>query len=272
MSFRLDFYLRGLLTANYAVERAWTAWGRSRDWVRANNFLLLSSVRCGTTMMVEYLNCSRRIRCHGEILGPGHIMHGYPYRMSPARLRTHVESYFVKRPGKFAGAKIMTFHLDELPISLEEVLELLHQPKVIVLYRANMLEQYVSFQVAEQRGIWHLKKPKSVRPVWIDPDLCQAFIARERRMWHENLSVLANVDAHVLSYEYLASQPEIAMREVFGYLGVEPAPVRTKYVRTNPQPAWQRVTNYEQLAERGLPRAAVQRLPYLANRHGQRAA
>ena len=55
--------------------------------------------------MVDYLNCSRRIRCAGEILGRGHYQYGYPDRMSPERMRLHVESHFVKRPGMLAGAR-----------------------------------------------------------------------------------------------------------------------------------------------------------------------
>ncbi len=256
--------LRGLATANYAVERARTAWGRAFDWIRHGNFILLSSVRSGTTMMLDYLNCHDRIHCCNEILGPGHLQFGFPYQMSAARLRLHVESHFVKRPGRMTGAKIMTFHLDELPIKLADLLELLNQPKIIVLYRANILEQFVSFRMASQTGVWHVKKPKATPPIRIDPDECQAFVDRERRMWHENMTVLAGREAHVLSYEYLAARPDAAMCEVFGYLGVEAQTVRTRWVRTNPRPARLKVTNYAQLADRGLPRTAVQRLPYLA--------
>lgn len=269
---RLCYHAQGLLTANHAVERAWVACGRALDRIRRDNFLVLSSVRSGTTMMVEYLNCCPQVRCHGEILGPGHFFYGYPYRMGPRRLLTHVESFFVKRPGRLAGAKIMTFHLDELPISLDDLLETLHQPKVIVLYRANVLDQFISLQLAERHNHWHLTRPREVRPIWIDPDECLAFVQRERRMWHENLATLAGRGAHVLSYEYLARRPELAMREVFGYLGVHPATVRTQYVPTNPKPAWQKVTNYRQLAERGLPRLAMQRLPYLEQHAAAQAA
>ncbi len=182
--------------------------------------------------------------------------------MGRDRLRTHVESFFVKRPGLLAGAKFMTFHLDELPISLTELLELLDQPKVIVLYRANILDQYISLQLAEQHGNWHVTKPKEVRPIWIDPEVCRGFIERERRMWHENLLALAGKSAHVLSYEHLASRPAEAMGQVFDYLGAAAAPVHTRYVPSNPKPAWRKITNYRQLAEHGLLRLSWQRLVF----------
>jgi LPS sulfotransferase NodH len=166
----------------------------------------------------------------------------------------------------------MTFHLDELPIKLVDLLELLNQPKVIVLYRANILEQFISLCLATKTGNWHLKKPKAARPIWIDPDECQAFVDRERRMWHESMTALAGQDAHVLSYEYLTARPDAAMNDVFRFLGVEPEIVRTRWVRTNPKPAWLKVTNYAQLAEHGLPRTAVQRLPYLTGRLARLAA
>ncbi len=74
--FRLLLHCQGLLTANHLVERAWNAYGRAFDRIRSNNFIVLSAVRSGTTMMVEYLNCSPQVRCHGEILGPGHYHYG----------------------------------------------------------------------------------------------------------------------------------------------------------------------------------------------------
>jgi LPS sulfotransferase NodH len=151
-------------------------------------------------------------------------------------------------------------------------MDVLHQPKVIVLYRANILEQYISLSMASKTGIWHLKKPREVRPIWIDPEECQKFVERERRMWHETMSVLAGRDAHVMSYEYLAERPDEAMKEVFGYLGVEPEAVRTRWVPTNPKPAWLKVTNYAQLVARGLPRTATQRLSYLSEPGARRVA
>jgi LPS sulfotransferase NodH len=253
MPFRLHRYLWGVARTNYPLQWARVSCGRALDWIRSNNFLVLSSPRSGTTLLVDYLNCSRSIRCYGEILGPGHIQYGRAYRMSPARLGTHVESFFVKRPGRVTGAKIMTFHLDELSIDLHDLIEWLARPKIVVLYRADMLEQYASFKLAERYGVWHSRKPTDVGPIWLDPDDCLAFVARERRMWRDNFAHLDGADVHLMSYETLSRRPDAAMHGVFQFLGVRPVPVRSRLVRTNPQPLWRKVANYDELAARGVP-------------------
>jgi LPS sulfotransferase NodH len=181
--------------------------------------------------------------------------------MSHERLRLHIESWFVKRPGRLAGAKLMTFHLDELPIGLPEILELLAQPKVIVLYRENLLEQYTSFRMALQHGVWHVKKPKNLAPIWLDPEDFQAWAERERRMWRASFAALEGTRYHALTYEQLASRPQSTMREVFNHLGVAAARARSRLVKICPKPLRQKVVNHRQFADRRFVWQASLALP-----------
>jgi LPS sulfotransferase NodH len=254
--------LQGALCANYAVEWATVACGRALNWVHDGNFLLLTAVRSGTTLMVDYLNCSRRIWCYGEILGRGHYQYGQPHRMSPERLRLHVESHFVKRPGLLVGAKIMTFHLDELPIKLADLIEMLGEPKIVVLYRRSIFEQYASLKLAERHGVWHVKgRPRDVRPIWIDPGDALAFAERERRMWRENFAAMESLQPHVLSYEDLTAEPAESMAGVFDYLEVTPATARSRYVKIDNKPLDQKLLNYHQLERLGVQEQMMLELP-----------
>ena len=115
-------------------------------------------MRSGTTLLVDYLNCHPQIRCRGEILGEGDQGYGAPYRMDHARLKLHVESLFVKRPGILAGATILTYHLDELPLQSADLAQVLHRPKIIVLYREETLGQFVSLKMAERDGLWQSRR------------------------------------------------------------------------------------------------------------------
>ncbi len=261
MRFNAHRYLQGLARTNYLVQRGRVAFGRRFDWVRCGNFLVVSAVRSGSTLMCDYLNCSRQIRCYGEVLGPGHIRYGYPYRMSLDRLRLHLESFFVRRPNKLSGAKIMTFHLDELPLTWTDMLQLLGQPKVIMLYRQSTLDQFTSFKLAERDDIWHVRRPKTIPPIWLDPDEYLAFAERERKMWNNAIAAIGRKYAYLLPYEALVSRSVDAMRGVFAHLGVAPARLRTRFVPTNPRPLWQKIINYKQFAEAGIPDATRLELP-----------
>jgi len=271
MKFRLHHYALGAMRANYPVQRGRVAVGRALDWIRQNNFLILSSPRSGTTLLLDYLNCSRQVRCYGEILGRDHFQYGDPYRMTPERIRLHVESYFVKRPGTWVGAKILTFHLDELPITLADLLEVLSAPKIILLYRQDLLEQYTSFHLAMATGVWHPRKPVELALIRLDPDDFLAFAERERRMWQENCARLNLAQTCAVSYEDLHADPRSQLARVFNYLNVEPAELRSRLVKTNPRPLFQKVANYEEFAARGIPEQA-RYSPLAAFGGSQRAA
>ncbi|MGD9720040.1 MAG: hypothetical protein AB7O59_02355 [Pirellulales bacterium] len=274
MAFRLHKLAWGAARTFHPLQWARVACGRRLDWIRHDNFLVLSAVRSGTCLLQDYLNCSGRIRCYGEIIGADQPIYGNAYGMSPERLRLHVESFFVKRPGRMVGAKIMTFHLDELTLKLPELYEMLARPKIVVLYRGNILEQFASFKLAMHYGVWHVNKPKHLGTITLDPDEFLAFAERERRMWRENLAALGDVgaDVHVLSYERLAGWPEPALREVFEFLGVPAVPAHSRLVRTNPQPPWRKISNYDEFVARGIPETAVLELPTAAQIAAPKAA
>ena len=148
----------------------------------------------------------------------------------------------------------MTFHLDELPIKLPDLIELLDRPKVVVLHRRSIFEQYASLKLAERHGVWHVKgRPRDVRPTWLDPDDCLAFAARERRMWRENLDVLQGYPTHIVSYEQLTLRPAQTMAGVFDYLGVRPVRARSRYVKIDNKPLAQKLLNYDHLQGLEIP-------------------
>jgi len=251
----------GAARSSYPVQRALVSYGRKRDWICPNSFLILGTVRSGTTLLSDYLNCHARVHCRGEILNPDYQYYGNPRGMDRQRLALHVESFFVKRPGRLAGAKLMTYQLDEMPITLGEIVDVLGQPRVIVLYRQRILEQYASLKLAERDNMWHVNKPVDSRPIWIDPKSLLAFAQRERRMWRDNAPTLAQVPAHYLSYEQLTSDGARAMRGVFDFLGLDSCPVDSWLVRQNPKPLESKVVNHASLVAAGLADATQLRLP-----------
>lgn len=252
----------GKIRTTYAWQRAVTECGRALDWVRRDNFLILSAARSGTTLLVDYLNCHPRIRCRGEILNSDYAYYGNPRHMGPERLRLQVESFFVRRAGTLAGAKVLTYQFDELQIKLADMIEILHDPAVIVLYREQILEQYVSLKTAERDRVWHSNKPFKNEPIRLDPALFVEFVKRERRMWRENLAVLNGRRVHYLTYDQLANETEETIRSLFGFLGLKAYPVHSPLVKLNRAPLSQRLVNYRDFVQGEVRAYTSLRLPF----------
>jgi hypothetical protein len=202
--------------------------------------------------LVDYLNCHPRIRCRSEILNPHFEVYGNPRKMNRNRLRLHVEANFVKRPGIWAGAKILTYQLDEMDVSLWDILQVLRRPAVIVLYRQEVIEQFMSLKMAEHSNVWHSTKSGRACAIEADLDEFTLFAQREHRMWKTNFAALAAVDVLYLSYEQLAADPAQSMNKVFEFLQLPPVSVHSVFVKLNPQPLAERLTNYQNFAEAGL--------------------
>jgi len=271
LAFRL-YGLYGRIRTNYAWQQAVTKWGRASGWVGSGNFLILSAARSGTTLLVDYLNCHTRIRCRGEILNSDWGCYGNPRGMGTDRLRLQVEAFFVKRPGLLAGAKILTYQLEELHIKLPSVVEILHEPSVIVLYREETLEQFASLKMAERDRVWHSNKPVKNEPMWLDPAMFVAFAERERRMWRENIASLDGLRVHYVSYEQLTRDTDKTMRHVFEFLGLKNCRVDSPLVKLNPQPLSRRLINYQAFLRDDIRPHTVLRLPLSEGLEAAKAA
>ena len=251
----------GMARTSRPWQRATVQLGRALNWIRPRNFLILTAVRSGTSLLVDYLNCHPRIRCRSEILNPSFSSYGNPRAMSAERLRLHVESLFIKRPGMMAGAKVMTFQLDEMPIKLTDLLKVLSDPAVIVLYRQDTLAQLVSLKSAERDQVWHSGKPVPKEPISLDPEVLVAFAERERRMWRESLAQLDGSRVHYVTYEGLTGQTEATLGGIFEFLGLEPRPVDSPLVKLSSAPLSRRLVNYPEFRRAEIAQHSHLQLP-----------
>jgi len=258
------------------TQRTWqqavVAWNRARGATQRRNFLVLGAARTGSTLLVDYLNCHPLIRCRSEILNPDHELYGNPRAMDHERLRLHVEAHFARPPRVVAGAKILTYQLDELDFCLRDLLDVLRGPAVIVLYRRQVIEQFVSLRIAERSGRWHSTKHVNDDSIRLEPEQFAAFAEREHRMWRANIAALAETRAHYLSYEELCANSAAAMRGVFDFLELNPAAFRSAFVKLNPRPLCERLVNYQEFVRSGLLDSTRLCLPHVAGFTAARVA
>jgi LPS sulfotransferase NodH len=212
------------------------------------NLLILSAGRSGSTLLVNYLNSHPRIYCRGEILNSGTKIYGCLEGKSRERLLLHIRSYYRQRRGQYVGAKFHTHQFDELALPLRDVVEALHQPKVIVLYRENLLETYVSLQIARGNNLWcsdSVVNHEAIRVDWHD---FLRYAAHERARWENCLAaVVGSCATHTLTFEEMVGDPQKALDGVFAFLGLPTCPVTTRTIRQNPQPLSDKIVNYAEL-------------------------
>ncbi len=211
-----------------------------------STFLVVSAGRSGSTLLVNLLNCHPDVTCHGEILNPEQS--GYPgiERDDCDRIILHVRSVFESLQCPRTGAKIHISQLEELSLPLDRLTNVLRQPRIVLLYRRNLLATYVSLLIAQRNGRWYSRGLVNRVAVRIDWERFLEYAVTERRRWQAVLGQ-RSTPVHVLTYEQLRGGLQKHMDRVFGFLGLPTHPVRASSVRQNPWPLSRKIVNFDDL-------------------------
>jgi LPS sulfotransferase NodH len=209
--------------------------------------IVLSAARSGSSLFVNYLNSNRQIHCHGELLNSDHG-YGSVEGKSKDELCRHVAYFFRPHEELYVGCKFLTHQFDELDITVKDILDLLKYPKVLVLYRRNLLDTYVSLQIAVQTGVWYSSTAVNDVAITLDLEAFREFAYVQRRRWTECLQAIRTLGPHFcLSYEDLVNNPATTMSNAFAFLELESVAVHTDSVKQNPWSLKNKVSNYDWL-------------------------
>jgi LPS sulfotransferase NodH len=120
---------------------------------------------------------------------------------------------------------------------------------VIHLKRRNSLDTLVSLKRAlATREWWSLKSEARPRfTLHLDPEECSRYFQRMSDFQAAADTAFAAHPKIDLIYEDLADRQQDALKGVFTLLDVPRMPLTTRMAKQNPAPAWETVTNYEQL-------------------------
>jgi hypothetical protein len=129
---------------------------------RRQHFVIVTSPRTGSTLLVNLLNAHPQAQCNGEILNPAYMVYGDVCAAKPARQTTHVQSLYSApwSSGCVAvGAKVFIEHFHRCFLEPGAFLRMLGasagpKPKVILLYRKSLLETYLSLEKAFATDVW----------------------------------------------------------------------------------------------------------------------
>lgn len=127
------------------------------------------------------------------------------------------------------GAKLFNLQMDNDGehsfVALEHVLGAVGpQTRVLVLYRRDMLQTYVSLELAFLTDNWFsTTTPHPPSAFEFDLDHFEDYIRRERARWQTQLRTLESLPRSqvlVVEYEQLASRLDDTMTAIFRFIGV----------------------------------------------------
>jgi LPS sulfotransferase NodH len=244
-----------LESAQQAMARLKVTLGPARAYVEGAfergsdhpRFLILTSGRTGSELLVGLLGSHPQITCDGEILQTP--------RLSAERL-IEGRAARTRHGGKSAyGFKASPAHIYDIQHMKDPANWVRHLAsrgwQVIHLYRANRLLQAFSWSRSAQTR-WHhfVGEVSAFEPVPVD--VMQMMGVMYVIEWTENqiTELLEGVDHLSLCYEDDLEDPTkqaLTVNRICERLGLDPAPTSSKLVRISPRHARDMVTNYDEV-------------------------
>lgn len=226
-------------------------------WIPFMNrsFVILSSARSGSTLLIRLLNCHSKIACSEELLNRDclqeHNLHGTSSRTLINYILASLIPLRIWLP--YTGFKIFNEQLEFCNLHLKNVLSALFYPRMVVLYRENLLETYVSLEIAFKTDVWYSESSCTNEKITIDWQKFVNYAMTERARWKKSMMEIS-IYSKVLfiSYEELIGDNDKTMGRIFQFLNLNMCHVKTPSKRQNPLPLKEKIINYDEIEQKML--------------------
>ena len=219
-------------------------------------FFILGTPRSGSSLLVSYLNSNPEVFFGGEVLSHLDPMGIRRRWVSKKAALNHLHHFLNAQNHPVCGAKIFFWHLEMRKISLKELCEAFPAAKWLILYRKNILDQYLSHKIAFKTGRWiqyrSADHPKLGR---IQMKLVlRSALGYCNRIWrnYEKTLGIPEIGKRSLwiSYEELTNKPQILFdRKIFPFLALDSQRVTARTLKQNIWQVPEILTNYETVKE-----------------------
>ena len=239
-------------------------------FLKDSNFIISCAARTGSTMLVHMLRSNPEIMCHGEVFNYRNIG-GLAGRYNSLRKSVeHNEALldlyrrdpntflykvvFDSQERKIAGFKIKTDEIFRRPYSrLRRLLKKDTDIKVLHLYRADLIGQFVSLKVVhDQTGVTLIhsddQRP-TVKPFTADAREFQAFLKDVFRREQKSLDLYGAHRSFMISYEEAIEADAATLQDMQLFLGVNPKPLETTTVKILNHPTSETLLNYQEIED-----------------------
>lgn len=211
---------------------------------KMGKILLLSNPRSGSTYLLELLNSHPEVNLIGEILSSKN-------NLLPSSALSVVQNKLSEMKDAFTGFKLFPEQVYAHKLHFETLCSCIGATHVILLWRENPLETFVSRRIAYSTKSWYsYKKPEKVNKITVDPKDFEGYICSIKTDWKRIASEWP-VDAKTIfvKYEDLLEDPSQEVKRIFSELSLDS--VKEKYTsfsqRQNPAPLFEKVINYYEL-------------------------
>jgi LPS sulfotransferase NodH len=216
---------------------------------RPRRFVIVTSGRAGSELLVSLLRSHPTITCDAEMLNRK--------RISPERMLDGRAARAASRGHKAYGFKLQPHHI----LDLQQVrdrggwVRQLHEQgwQVIRLERANRLHQAISVMRATTTQ-WHYRHgdPGLTEPMALDPNAVIGAMYLIQHRENQIVEMLKDVEHLELSYEddlqYPDQQSDTVSR-ICSYLDIDEEPTTTDLMRVTPAAIRDVVSNYDEIAD-----------------------
>jgi hypothetical protein len=151
----------------------------------------------------------------------------------------------------YTGFKVFNEQLERTGIDISQLMKSCNNPKIIVLYRRDLLETYVSLEIAFKNDCWYSETMPNNVKVSIDWDLFLQFAHTERQRWNSSMKGLPKDGRFLcITFEELIDRRDETIGKIYQFLGLASCPVTATSVRQNPQLLQNKVENYQYIQQR----------------------
>ncbi|MEL7005666.1 MAG: Stf0 family sulfotransferase [Bacteroidota bacterium] len=216
---------------------------KSADYTK---FIILSSGRCGSTLLHTYLNS------HANILSKGEILQQLYDGDKPNAPKDITPVIFPSHGGNIKAVGIKLFYdYRELP-SFKNAFNTLVDDgsiKVIHLVRQNKLAQFVSYKRAWSNLEWSQNRKSSIKDIKLKVDIQEYtdFVKNNEQQKEEALVRFKEHEIIDLTYEELSDKTEASLRKIQTFLGVQNKRLFTALKKQNDKPLSEVVENWEEV-------------------------
>ncbi len=224
-------------------------------------FIILAQERTGSILLQRLLDSHSEIFCVGEIFNPSFKLRQTIKKVEePIAARADPIAYlnryvFCGYPPETKAVGFRLFYTHARDKAWAHVWPYLRDRgvKVIHLQRRNLLDRYLSLQLAQRSNTWLKLNEASGdygdEMITLDPYDCFRNINESQWWWYEADKFFADNPRLTVTYEALVDNQDAVADEILDFLGLTRQSLisHTKKQRSRPKP--QRIANYEALKQ-----------------------
>lgn len=244
-------YRIGSFYAGYPLE----FWNRVKQLPTAKHqpeskFVIFTSGRSGSTLLVDLINSNPNIQCDLELL-----------KRRVAFPISLVRSFEQQSEKPIYGWKLLSYQLLNVQTGIKDKKQffesLIHDEdyKLIYLTRNNKVKQALSIIYAFYRGKWHNKEgstQKASKQFELDPKIFHHFLQEVEILDAFEKEIIADVPHLYISYENdlkEVTQHEATIQRISNYMGIEAVKPNTALKKVTPSKLDNMISNKQQVID-----------------------